>query len=80
MSRVASSPELLSANPLSAWMRNGLLHVTGLTTGEVWSVYSVTGALVYRTVATDTEADITLVVNGVYIVQSGDNTVRVVFD
>ena len=38
---VTSTSELAKAIPLRAWTRNGFLHVTGLETGEVWSVYSV---------------------------------------
>ena len=77
---VTNSPELTPAIPLRAWIRNDMLHVTGLETGEVWSVYTVSGALVYRSVAINDEADISLRARGVYIVQAGERTVRVVFE
>ena len=77
---ITSAPELTPANPLRAWMRGGLLHVTGLSVGELWSVYSANGALIYSSVADGEEADIPLHVMGVYIIRSGNNTVRVAFD
>ena len=43
VSGVTGSGELTPVNPLKAWMRNGLLHVEGLTVGETLSVYSATG-------------------------------------
>jgi uncharacterized repeat protein (TIGR02543 family) len=72
-----SNPEMSSVNPLRAWMSNGLLHVEGLTEGEAWSVYSVSGVLVYSSIATGGEADIPLKAQGVYIVQSGENSVKI---
>ena len=76
-----SAPELLSySTPLRAWTHNGLLHISGLETGEVWSVYTVSGALIYRDVAGSEEAEIALRTQGVYIIQSGDRTLRVVFE
>ena len=59
-------------------MRNGLLHVEGLTVGETLSVYSATGQLMYKGVATSEEMDIPLRTEGVYIIQSGENSVKVV--
>ena len=78
MSGVTSSGELSPVNPLKAWMRNGLLHVEGLTVGEMLSIYSATGQLVYKGVAASEEMDITLRAEGVYIVRAGENSVKVV--
>jgi uncharacterized repeat protein (TIGR02543 family) len=75
-----SSPELTPANPLRVWVRNGMLHVTGLTAGKTVSVYSASGALVHQNVATSNETDIPLSVQGVYIVRAGEWTVRVSFN
>jgi len=75
---ITSSDELPQTNLLKAWIRDGLLHVTGLTIGDTFSVYSVTGTLVYQGMATSGEADIPLKAQGVYLVQQGDHTVRVV--
>jgi len=65
-------------SPLKAWFRNDLLHITGLIAGETFSIYSVSGALIYRSVATGDEAVLSVKAQGVYIVQSGIRTVRVV--
>jgi len=67
-------------NPLRAWTRDGLLHVTGLTFGETISVYTVTGMLVYQNRVTSDETDIALRAQGVYVVRSGKRTVVVVFN
>ena len=77
-SQVTSSYELVPDNTLRAWVRNETLHVTGLTAGELLFVYSVSGTLIYQSVATSNETDIPLRVQGVYIVKAGDNTVKVV--
>ena len=75
---LTSSGELLRPNPLKIWTANGKLRVTGLTEGKTWSVYSVSGTLIYRGVATGTEADIALPVSGVYIIQSENNALKFV--
>jgi len=77
---ITSDSDLAPANPLRAWVRNGLLHVTGITPGETLSIYSQNGTLVYQSVVTSDEADISLKVQGVYIVRNGDRMVRVVFE
>ena len=76
---INNSYEFAPANTLNAWKRNDLLYVTGLAVGEVWSVYTASGALVFRGVANSQDAEILLLTQGVYIVQSGDRTVRIVF-
>jgi len=76
---IISSDEILQPAPLKAWVRNGLLHVSGLTAGETLSIYNVTGTLVYQTTVTSDEKDIPLKVQGVYIIQSGNHTIKVVF-
>ena len=77
---VTGSPELSSATPLCVWIRGELLHVTGLAIGELWSVYSVSGVLIYQSIAASGEADISLGVPGVYVVQSGKNAVKIAFE
>jgi len=76
--RVTSAEMSPEPNPLRAWVRNGLLHVTGLTVGEALHVYTASGALVYHGMATSSEADIPLRVQGLYVVHSGEHTIRVV--
>jgi glucuronoarabinoxylan endo-1,4-beta-xylanase len=63
---------------LNAWTRDGRLHVSGLYAGRQWSVYSLSGTLVYQTVAVGDKADVALTMHGVYIVTSGNQTVKVI--
>ena len=76
---VTSAEMLPEAVPLRAWIRNGLLHVSGLTVGETLSVYSASGMLIYYIIATSEEMDIPLRAQGMYIVQQGERTVKVTF-
>jgi hypothetical protein len=78
--KLTSAETLPEAASLRAWLRNGMLHVTGLTVGKVCNVYSVSGALVYTSIAASGEMDIPLSVQGVYIVQNNDRTARVVIE
>jgi len=74
---ITGSDELPPANPLRARVIDGLLHVSGVIAGETMSIYNAAGALVYNSIATSDEMDIPLNTQGVYIVRSGENTVRV---
>ena len=62
---------------LKAWMQNGRLHVSGLTVDSQWSVYSISGMLVYTAKATAEEADTTLPVQGIYIVVSEQQRAKI---
>ena len=68
----------LQVTTLRVWKQNGLLHVSGLTAGETWSVYSISGILVHRSIATSEDARIVIPDSGVYIIISGANMVKVV--
>ena len=74
-----NSGEGLPKNPLKAWINNGQLHVTGLTEGKEWSIYNILGATVYRSRVTGEKATVKLPSQGVYILQCGDNEIKVVF-
>ena len=80
VSAITNSGELLTTNPLRAWSRDVLLHITGLTIGEPLKIYNVTGALVYYSIANAQEMNISLSTKGVYIITNGENTVRVIFE
>ncbi|GHT71247.1 hypothetical protein FACS189455_2610 [Bacteroidia bacterium] len=67
------------AKALKAYVQNGLLHVSGLTAGKPWSIYSISGALIYQSVAHEDKADINLSIRGMYIVTSGNAAVKVVY-
>ncbi|GHU62265.1 hypothetical protein FACS1894123_02900 [Bacteroidia bacterium] len=79
----ASTPlkriEVLYLGNLKAYVQNGTLHVGGLTAGKQWAVYNLSGALVYNGIAGNDEADVSLSVRGVYIVKSGNKTVKVMY-
>jgi len=77
---ITNTETLPEANPLRAWIRNGALHVTGLTVGELMSVYSASGALVYQSITASEEANIPLRAQGMYIVRNDDRAVRVAFE
>ena len=69
---------LTPPTPLRAWMRNGLLHITGIIPGKTLNVYNMMGALVYQSISTADKMDIPLRTRGVYFVRAGNNTVKVV--
>ena len=55
-----------------------MLHVRGLTVGESWSLYNINGVLIYRSIATTDEATLALPERGLYLIQSGNRTVKTV--
>jgi len=80
VSAITGVVETLRATSLQAWVRDGLLHVAGLTADETLSIFNAAGALVYHSVATSGETDIHLAAPGVYIIRSGENTIKVSFN
>jgi|GEM_PF-1962907 len=78
VSEQETSLTTLETNPLRAWTQNGLLHISGLTFGEMLNIYSVTGTLVYQGLAVGSEIEISLNMRGVYVIHSGGNTIKVV--
>jgi hypothetical protein len=63
---------------LKAYAKDGLLHINGLTEGQEWSVYNIQGKLLYKAQARTTETTIPLSDRGVYIVVSGNRSVKVI--
>ena len=61
---------------LRVWMLNSRLYVNGLIPDKPWSVYTITGQLVHRSIANSEQADIYLPVHGIYIVTSNNETVK----
>jgi hypothetical protein len=66
-------------NPLKAWLENDRLYIAGLNIGEQWSVYTVTGKLVYQAVANSDIMSVIPPIRGIYIIRSGSRTVKVVY-
>jgi len=64
---------------LKARKETGRLHISGLIAGKSWSVSDITGTLVYHSIADSNEANIRLAVRGVYIIHSGNRTIKVVY-
>jgi len=71
--------EVIDGQALTAWMRDGNLYVKGLTPGQPWSVYNLSGVLIYRANANGSEANIPLTERGVYVILSGNKTRKVVY-
>jgi anti-sigma28 factor (negative regulator of flagellin synthesis) len=67
------------SKPLKAYVQNGTLHISGLTPGKPWSLYSISGALVYQSIAQSEEGYATLPVRGIYIVKSEKDTIKVIY-
>jgi len=65
---------------LKAWVQGGMLHVSGLTAGKPWRVYTVTGVLVTSPGPSKGGEEVTIPLpgHGVYIVQSGNWAVKVI--
>ena len=72
--------EVSPASSLRAWVENGILYVSGLKVGKPWSVYNLSGRLIYRDIAIgeiETLSAKSLQNNNVYIIQSEEETVKV---
>jgi hypothetical protein len=67
-----------NTNTLKAAVQNGTLHLSGLTAGKTWSIYTVSGALVQNGIASGTEANLRLNTSGVYLVKSNGQAIRVI--
>jgi hypothetical protein len=78
---ITSNDELRMTNyELKAYAQNGVLHVTGLTPGQTWRVYSITGTQVYSAIATAARAEIPLPARGICLVTTGTQTVKVIIN
>jgi len=75
-SGIGDAPQIKS---LKAWVQNGTLHVSGLTVGNAWAVYNMSGILMYRHIAESEEASVSLPVRGVYFVQSDKETIKTAY-
>jgi uncharacterized repeat protein (TIGR02543 family) len=68
--------------PLRAWVANGVLHIGGLTVGEIYRVYTISGTLVYQGIATGNTVGVENfrpLPNGTYIIQSENKSVKIVW-
>jgi hypothetical protein len=68
-----------NATPLKAWVEDSKIYVGGLIAGERWSVYDVTGRLLHSGIAKSPIMSIKPGIRGLYIIQSGNRVVKVVY-
>ena len=62
---------------IKAWTQNGTLYVKGLTVGKPWYIYNLYGQLIYTVIAANGDTvEIRLSVKGLYIIQSGNGTTK----
>ncbi|MDR0436940.1 MAG: M6 family metalloprotease domain-containing protein [Bacteroidales bacterium] len=71
--------EALHTEALQAWLQAGVLHIKGLTAGQIYRIYNISGIMVYQGVAT---ADVVWVENfqpqrGTYIIHSENKSVKI---
>jgi len=76
LNRWATANEDVEAG-LKVYARDGQLYVSGLVPGELWSVYGVTGAVIYNGIAESSEAVIPLPARSIYIVRTSLATIKV---
>ena len=72
--------EQVEVQTLKANVSNGMLHISGLRTGESLSIYNATGQLVYQGIAKAAEEYVPLAASGVYIVVAGEQTVKTIMN
>ena len=70
--------EVKAQSALQAYTANGVLYISGLTAQQSFSVFSITGALVYQVDAAGETATVGLPGRGVYIVRSADKAAKAV--
>lgn len=66
-------------NKMKAWVYHDRLYVSGLTEGATWSLYNLSGSLVFHDTAPGSDANIILPARGIYFVTSENQVVKVVY-
>jgi hypothetical protein len=64
--------------PLTVWLENGVLHIKGLTIGQPYRIFSISGTLVHQGIATADVETWNVLKHGTYIIQSEDKSVKIV--
>jgi len=70
--------EEVQATGLKACAQAGVLYVDNLTAGQTFSVYNLSGILVYQGIANSDRAEVALPGRGVYVVTDGKVAVKVI--
>jgi M6 family metalloprotease-like protein len=76
-----------TASPLRAWISNDVLHIDGLTIGEIYRIYNIAGVLVHQGIATHTSTSLsvrnTVVERSrnarILIIQSENKSVKIIY-
>ena len=72
--------EQVEAQAIKAYFSNGMLHISGLHTGESLNIYNAAGQLVYQGIANSTEEYVPIAARGVYVVVAGKQAVKVIMN
>jgi hypothetical protein len=67
----------IQSTDLRAYVQDGSLFVYNLMVGKSWSVFNMTGTLIYQDIANSDKAEILLPGRGVYIVRSETELIKV---
>ena len=65
------------SNMLKGYVQNSTLYVTGLSDGQSWQVYSLSGILIYQGIAKGDKAEVALPNRGMYIIISENKSIKV---
>ena len=64
---------------IRTWIQNGVLHINGLTEGDILRVYTIQGTQLYNSAAIGNTMEIPLPGRGIYIVTAGKETIKIIF-
>ena len=73
----ATNLDEATAPGLKAYAKNSVMYLSGLTPGQTWKIFNVTGQLVNQGIASDEKAEVLLPGRGIYIFTTGTKTVKV---
>jgi hypothetical protein len=68
--------ETVKQTALYARATDGVLHISGLHSGEAFLIYSINGQLIYKGIARTGEEEVTLPADGVYILAAGEERIK----
>ena len=70
--------ETWRAASLQVWSQNGCLYIEGVASGEMLSVYTAMGVLIYQNIASTNKAEIPVSAKGFYFIRNGNRTAKIV--
>jgi hypothetical protein len=73
------APHTSHPEPLRTWIQNNILHIEGLTIGQTYRIYTVSGTLVYQGIATENPMQILLPRRGTYIIHSENKSTKIIW-